>query len=319
MKILLSTFPFGKYDKSPLKLLEDTGWEVVRNPFKRRLKASDMVDLTSGVDGIIAGTEPYKDDLFAKNSKRLKVISRVGIGLDSIDFKSALRYNVQVTYTPNAPSQAVAELTLAQVINLNRFVLSSDRSIRNHAWNRMIGWLICERKVGILGLGRIGKLLVKLLKPFDCEILVYDIKPDMKFIKANNLKYVKCEELFKLSDILSIHIPLDKNNHYFVDRPKLSVMKTGSLLINTSRGPILDESALTDALLQGHIGGAALDVFEKEPYEGILSKLDNVILTGHIGASARQSRKEMEFRATEDCIRVLKGLPPLRPAPIPHD
>lgn len=317
MKVLLSTFPFGKYDKSPMKLLEETGWDIIRNPFKRRLKPSDMSELTDGVDGIIAGTEPYNQELFQRNKGTLKVIARVGIGLDSIDFKAAEEHNVQVTYTPDAPSQAVAELTVAQILNLNRYILSSDRSIRNSAWNRMIGWLICERKIGLLGLGRIAKLVVKLLKPFACEILVYDPEPDMKFIHENNLKLVSCEELFRTSDVLSIHIPLSMENIKFVSRELIATMKTGSFLINTARGPVLDEAALTDALLQGHIGAAALDVFEKEPYEGILSKLDNVILTGHIGASARQSRRDMEYRATEDCIRVLKGLAPLRPAPKP--
>ncbi len=317
MKVLLSTFPFGKYDKSPIKLLEETGWEVITNPFKRRLKSSDMAELTSGVDGIIAGTEPYSREIFEKNKGSLKVIARVGIGLDSIDFNAAEKHNVQITYTPDAPSQAVAELTVAQILNLNRYILSSDRSIRNSAWNRMIGWLVCERKIGLLGLGRIAKLVVKLLKPFGCEIQVCDPEPDLTFIKQNNLKLVSCEELFRTSDVLSIHIPLSKNNIKFVSRDLIATMKTGSFIINTARGPVLDEAALTDALLQGHIGAAALDVFEKEPYEGVLSKLDNVILTGHIGASAKQSRRDMEYRATEDCIRVLKGLEPLRPAPKP--
>lgn len=317
MKVLLSTFPFGKYDKSPLKLLEETGWDIIKNPFKRRLKPSDMAELTSGVDGIIAGTEPYDQELFERNKGSLKVIARVGIGLDSIDFKAAKEHKVKVTYTPDAPSQAVAELTVAQILNLNRYIMSSDRSIRNSAWNRMIGWLICERKIGLLGLGRIAKLVVHLLKPFGCEIQVYDPKPDMEFIQDNNLKLVSCEELFKTSDVLSIHIPLSTDNIKFVSRELIATMKTGSFIINTARGPVLDEAALTDALLQGHIGAAALDVFEKEPYEGVLSKLDNVVLSGHIGASARLSRRDMEYRATEDCIRVLKGLSPLRPAPKP--
>ncbi len=317
MRVLLATFPYSQYDKAPLRLLEETGWEIVRNPFKRRLKPSDMNELMSGIDGIIAGTEPYTEEIFKKNSGSLKVLSRVGIGLDSVDFAAAEKYNVQITYTPDAPSRGVAELTVAQILNLSRYITNSDRSIRNHAWNRLIGWLLCERKIGILGLGRIGKLVVQLLKPFGCEIVVYDPNPDLKFIRENNLKLISCEELFQTSDIVSVHIPLEGNNHKFVSRELIGMMKTGSFLINTARGPVVDEAALTDALLQGHLGGAALDVFEKEPYEGILTKLDNVILTGHIGASARQSRLEMEYGATEDCIRVLKGLPPLRPAPRP--
>ncbi len=183
MRVLLATFPYSQYDKAPLRLLEETGWEIVRNPFKRRLKPSDMNELMSGIDGIIAGTEPYTEEIFKKNSGSLKVLSRVGIGLDSVDFAAAEKYNVQITYTPDAPSRGVAELTVAQILNLSRYITNSDRSIRNHAWNRLIGWLLCERKIGILGLGRIGKLVVQLLKPFGCEIVVYDPNPDLKFIR----------------------------------------------------------------------------------------------------------------------------------------
>jgi len=315
MKVLLATSPFGKYDLAALELLEKTGWEIIANPFNRRLKPSDMAEITANVDGIIAGTEPYSRDMFEKNSGTLKVISRVGIGLDSIDFSAAADHNVQVTYTPDAPSQGVAELTVAQIINLNRHILSSDRSVREHAWNRMMGWLICERSIGLLGLGRIGKRVVQLLKPFGCKILVYDINPDIDFAKEYGLTLVSEEELFRQSDILSIHIPLNQKNKHFINRQRIGLMKTGSMLINTSRGPVVDEEALTDALLQRHLAGAALDVFEKEPYEGIMARMDNVILTAHIGASARQSRRDMEYRAAEDCIRVLKGQSPLRPAP----
>ena len=315
MKVLLATYPFGKYDKSPLELLEKTGWEIVKNPYKRRLKESDMPNIAADVDAIIAGTEPYNAKFFENYGSNIKVISRVGIGLDSIDFQAAQKHDVQVTYTPDAPSQAVAELALAQIINLNRHITSSDRSVRNQTWNRMIGRLLCEQTVGLLGLGRIGKLLVKLLKPFGCKIIVHDIEPDHDFIKEHGLELRSCDELFKESDVLSVHIPLNKANKHFINRSRIAVMKTGSLFINTARGPVVDEAALTDALLQGHLGGAALDVFEEEPYEGLLAKLDNTILTAHIGASAQQSRKDMEYQATEDCIRVLQKLEALRPAP----
>ncbi|MCJ8329402.1 MAG: dehydrogenase [Lentisphaeria bacterium] len=314
MKILIATYPFGIYDKSPLTLLDDSTIELIKNPHKRRLKPDDMPQLMQDVDAIIAGTEPYDRAFFERHSGQLQVISRVGIGLDSIDMKAAQDHNVTITYTPEAPSQAVAELALAQVLNLNRFILNSDRSIRQKSWNRMIGWLISERSIGIIGLGRIGKILVKILQPFNPQIYVYDIDPDLEFIEKYNLKLVSETEIFELADIVSLHIPMNSKNHHFVNRKKISLMKTGSAFINTSRGALVDEEALTDALLQKHIAAAALDVFEKEPYEGVLSRLENVILTGHIGASARQARKDMEYRAAEDCIRVLNAKEPLRPA-----
>ena len=129
-----------------------------------------------------------------------------------------------------------------------------------------------------------------------------------------NVQWVERDRVFRESDLISLHIPLNKANHHYLNRERLCLMKTGALVINTSRGPVVDEAALTDALLQSHIGGAALDVFEKEPYEGPLTKLDNVVLTAHIAASANDSRYLMELGAAEDCIRVLQGIPPAHDA-----
>jgi D-3-phosphoglycerate dehydrogenase len=274
-----------------------------------------MDTILTDMDGVIAGTEPYKGDVIKRHAGRLKVIARVGIGLDNVELPVAREAGVAVTYTPEAPSRGVAELAVGQMIALARHVYASDRSVREGAWNRLMGWLLSERRIGLLGLGRIGKLVYQLLQPFGAEILACDIAPDLDFVRRHNVKLVPADELFRQCDLVSVHIPLNKRNRHFVNREKLALMKTGSFLINTARGPVVDEEALTDALLQKHLGGAALDVFEKEPYEGVLTELDNVVLTAHMGASARRCRKDMEFQATEDCIRVLKGEPPLRPVP----
>ena len=315
MRVLLATYPFGQYDITPLKMLAATGWEIVENPFRRRLKVGDVEKLLPEVDAVIAGTEPYPQEIVTRCAKRLKVIARVGVGLDNVNVEYAMKDGVMVTYTPDAPSHSVAELTVSQMINLCRFILPSDHSVREGAWNRMMGWLLSERTIGILGFGRIGKIVFELLAPFKCNIYVCDINPDIEYVKKNKVNLVNAETLFKSCDLLTIHIPHNKANNHFINRQKIGFMHTGSFIINTSRGAVLDEAALEDALLQRHLGGAALDVFENEPYEGNLTQLENVILTAHIGASSRESRRLMELQATEDCIRVLRGEPPLRPAP----
>ncbi len=314
MKIFIATHPFGKADQKPLELLEATGWEITRNPYGRRLKAGEVGELVEGNDAVIAGTEPYTADVL-QNSKRLKVISRVGIGVDSVDLEACKKLGIAVTYTPDAPSQAVAELTVGNIINLSRYILSSDRSVREGAWNRYMGLLLKEMSIGIVGVGRVGKRVCKLLQAFNPNILLCDVEPDFEFGKKFELRWVSKEQLFSQANLVTLHIPYNKRNHHYVDRKTISMMKTGSCLINTSRGPVVDEEALTDALLQRHLGGAALDVFEKEPYEGLLAKLDNVILTAHIGASARAARFLMELGAAEDCIRVLKGEKPKHEVP----
>ena len=308
-RILLATYPFGATGKKPLKLLEQTGWELVFNPHQRRLKPHDVTDLLQDIDGVIAGTESYNSETL-RNANRLQVISRVGIGLDSVDLKHCRDNNIQVTYTPDAPSQAVAELTVANILNLLRYIHQSDRSVREGAWNRFMGRLVQETTVAVIGVGRIGSRVIRLLEPFRPTILANDIDPNVYGNPMPNTKWCPKEEVIRVADIITLHIPMCSENHHFINRSLIAQMKTGAFLINTSRGGIVDTEALTDALAQNHLGGAALDVYENEPYEGPLTKLDNVVLTAHIASSARQSRYLMELGAVEDCIRVLNGKTP---------
>lgn len=307
-RILIATHPFAKTGNKPLKLLQETGWKLVFNPFNRRLKTSDLPKLLKDVDGVIAGTEKYPAEILRET--KIKVISRVGIGLDSVPLRACADMGMKVTYTPDAPSQGVAELTVSNIINLLRHVLPSDRSVREGMWNRLMGNLLSDITVGIVGVGRIGKLVIKLLQPFQTNIIACDIAPDLKFGEKYNIKWIDKEELFKNADIISLHIPSNKSNQNYIDRPTIASMKTGSFLINTSRGAIIDEDALYDGLLQKHLAGAALDVFNDEPYEGNLTGLENVIFTAHIAASATGSRYLMELGAVEDCIRVLNKQKP---------
>jgi D-3-phosphoglycerate dehydrogenase len=307
-KILIATYPFAETGKKPLELLEQTGWELKFNPFGRRLKVGDIEEIIEDVDAIIAGTEPYPEEILRRSN--VKVISRVGIGLDNVPLKACLEMGMKVTYTPDAPTQGVAELTVGNIINLARHVLPSDRSVREGAWNRIMGVLLSDITIGIIGVGRIGKIVIDLLQPFKPNLLVCDTTPDVEFGEKYNLNWCSREEVFEKSDIVSLHIPGSSANVDYLDRQTISLMKTGSSIINTSRGVIVDEKALYDALIQKHLSGAALDVFKAEPYEGPLSKLDNVIFTAHMAASAKGSRYLMELGAVEDCIRVLNGEEP---------
>lgn len=311
-RVFIATYPFGKCGKKPLEILQKEGYEIIFNPLGRRLKKKEVVELIKDVDVIIAGTEPYPEEIYKQ--PRLKAICRVGIGLDNIDFKAAVENNVQITYTPDAPSQAVAELTVANIIALARKIIESDRSVRLGYWNRYLGYLLKELTIGIVGVGRIGRIVIKLLQPFEPNIIAHDLSPDQSLDSKFSFDWVTPEKLFKESDIVTLHIPGDNNNYNFLSREKIAAMKTGSSVVNTSRGTVLDEEALYDALVQGHLNGAALDVFKNEPYSGKLTKLENVIFTAHMGASANESRFLMELGAAEDCIRILNNKEPLNDA-----
>jgi D-3-phosphoglycerate dehydrogenase / 2-oxoglutarate reductase len=309
-RVLITTSPFGKCGDKPIRILEETGWEIIQNPYNRRLKADEVFDLIQDVDAVIAGTEPYPIDKLPKNGNRLKVISRVGIGLDNINLSDCLERGIKVTYTPDAPSQGVAELTIENILNLSRYISMSDRSVRAKAWNRYLGKLVREMTIGVVGVGRIGKIVIELLSAFKPKIIATEIEPDIAFSKKYNFQWVSKEELLQQADLVTLHIPGGKQNYNYIDRTALALMKTGSLLINTSRGSVLDEEAVHDALLQHHLGGAALDVFKEEPYEGPLTSHENVVLTAHMGASANESRYYMELGAVEDCVQVLMGEEP---------
>lgn len=306
-RILITTYPFGKCGTKPLQLLENSGHEVVNNPMNRRLKASEIPELIKDFDIIVAGTEQYPIEAI-ENSK-VKAICRVGIGLDNVPLNYCKEKGITVTYTPEAPSQGVAELTLANIINLSRMIMKSDRSVRELAWNRYLGYLLEELTIGIVGLGRIGTKVVKLLQPFNPKIIATEIIDKSDFATEYNIELVEKEYLLRNSDIVSLHIPSNIENQNYINRETLSLMKTGSSLINTSRGKIVDEEALFDALVQGHLSGAALDVFKEEPYEGKLTKLENVLFTAHMGASAHKSRYLMELGAAEDCLNFIARKP----------
>ena len=305
MKVFISTTSFAEYDKKPLELLRSAGFEVILNPYKRKLKPEEIVVLASDCDGIIAGVEQITEEVL-RSLPKLKAISRCGVGLDNVDLEAAEKIGILISNTPNAPSQAVAELTIALILNLLRKVSLSDRRVRNGQWKKEMGQLISGKTVGIIGLGRIGKRVAELLKSFEVKILASEPNPDKKWVRKNKINLVSMDELLKESDIVTLHIPYTEQNRNLINSERLKIMKRGAILINTSRGGLIDEMALYQALKSGHLGGAALDVTEVEPYQGPLTELDNVIITPHIGSYAVEARIQMETEAAMNLIRMLK-------------
>jgi len=304
LKVLISTSSFGQYDSRPLELLKTRGFEVVLNPHGRTLKAGEIVELAKGCQGVIAGTEPLNAEVL-KNLPKLRAISRVGAGLDNIDVKAAEQCGIMIKNTPHAPTQAVAELTLGFILNVLRKIDSMDRQIRSGKWKKEMGALLSGKTVGIIGLGRIGRRVAELLMPFGVKILASEPKPDRKWVKKNKVRLTSLKELLRESDVVTLHIPYTEKNRKLINTKRLKIMKRGAILINTSRGGLVDEGALYQALKSGHLGGAALDVMEVEPYHGPLKGLDNVILTPHIGSYALEARVQMEIEATKNLIHML--------------
>ncbi|WP_321491580.1 phosphoglycerate dehydrogenase [uncultured Desulfobacter sp.] len=316
-KIFVSTSPFGEIDPEPLRLLEKTGWEFQINSLERKLTAEEVGEMAADCEGLIAGTEDI--NIVLEKAKKLKIISRVGIGLDSVPLKKCQDIGIVVTYTPDAVTMAVAELTVGIMISLTRHVCYADRQIRQRFWKRRQGKRIGKSVIGIIGFGRVGTSTVKLLASFQPdEILVNDIidkTQDIAIFKKQglNIRFAGKEEIYRRADVVSLHVPLTSATYNMINRTTLSQCKPDAYLMNLSRGGIVNETDLLYALENNLLAGAAIDCFEEEPYHGPLSSLDNVILTQHMGSCSYDCRAAMEIEATKDMIRFFKGEPLLNP------
>lgn len=310
MKIYVSTHPFGSTSTVPMQLIVQNGFELRVNPYGRKITSSELASEIQKSEVLIAGTEKITEEVL-KNAPKLKLISRVGIGLDGIDFELCKRYGVRIAYTPDAPTMAVAELCVGLILDLARKISYTDCAIKQGIWNRHMGVLLYGKTVGILGMGRIGKSLIHLLSSFNVRFKVYDSAPDLAFGRLYRVQFVSKQEVVCHSDIISINVPLKEDTLNYITLEDLKQMPKHALLINTARGGIVNEEDLYTALSQKMIAGSAIDVFEEEPYSGPLLTLDNCILTCHMGASTVDSRTDMEVQALQEAI-LFKQKQPLQ-------
>jgi D-3-phosphoglycerate dehydrogenase / 2-oxoglutarate reductase len=278
----------------------------VINPLGRKLTEDETAEILKDYDILIAGTERITAKVM-DNAPRLKLISRVGIGLDNIDLLHARELGINVSYTPDAPAPAVAELTIGHILSACRSIPLADRKLRAGIWQRIMGQRLSNQVIGIIGTGRIGSRVLKHLQGFSPKrILVNDIQPDHNLYDLFHAELVSKEVIYRESDIITLHVPLTPQTSPLIAKRELELMKPNMFLINTARGGIINEKDLFDALKNGEIGAAAIDVFDTEPYGGELLTLDNCYLTCHMGSCTTDCRFEMEKLATEEAVRFIR-------------
>lgn len=304
-KIFVALSIFAQYGQEPLDLLKGSGFSYTLNTLGRRLTKKEVIQLGRDCYGIVAGLEPYDTEVL-ENMENLECISRCGVGTDNIDHEKAKEKNIKICNTPEVVIQPVAELTVAFIFDLLKRLTFYTALLRAKRWERTAGNLLQGKKTGILGLGRIGKRTAQLLKSLGAEVFGTDIKPDHNWAKELGIKIISCEELLKIVDILSIHLACTQGQPFQLGGKEIAMMKTGAMIVNTSRGQFIDETALYEALKNKKLSGAALDVFKEEPYTGELCALDNVILTPHIATLTKESRLHMEIEATQNLIESLQ-------------
>lgn len=308
-KVLISNTGFGQASPSALALLRQHA-DVHLNGTAVKYDEPTMQVLSVDADIIIAGTEKISAAVI-EGSRTLKLIARVGVGVDSVHMDAARAKSVSICYTPEAPSQAIPEFTLALMLNVIKHVGVIDRRMHQGGWYKPLGRMLASLHVGVVGAGRIGAQLIQLLKALypHMEISFYD--PFVTNVAGAQKRDLS--DLLAVCDLVTLHLPLLPQTQNLIGRDQLALMKKDGFLINAARGGIVDEDALLDALASGHLAGAGVDVFAQEPYNGPLNQIETCVLTSHVGSATQEVRAVMEDQVVEDIIRFIRGEALLRP------
>ena len=297
-KVLITSSSFGVPDASPIEKLKDAGLEIIKNQYGRKLLKKELEALLPGIEMLIAGLEELDRSVLEKSN--LKVISRCGAGLSNIDLEAARALGIAVFNTPDAPTEAVAEMTVGAMLSLRRPIPRMNAAVHDGRWEKMIGAQLEGSAVAIIGFGRIGRRVAELLRPFNVHIIAVDTG---QMEKVKDIEVLSLEEALPKADVITIHISGDSK---LLDKKQFAIMKKGVFLLNCARGSIIDEPALTAAIKNGQVGGAWLDCFKEEPYKGPLAEVDEVIMTPHAGSYTAACRLKMEMEAVDNVIRFLR-------------
>jgi glyoxylate reductase len=277
------------------------------------LSENELASMVRGRDAVIIDGEPFTSKVIAA-AERLRVIGRFGVGLERIDMAAATERGIPVTFTPSL-SEAVADHTFALILAAARRVVEIDQAVKSGVWvtEPFLSHDVHGKTLGIIGLGRIGRAVARRAKGFDMRILYYDVVRRPELEREIGIEFVPLTRLLQESDFVSVHTPLTEQTRGLIGAKELSLMKRNAFIVNTSRGAIIDEKALIEALRSNKIAGAGLDVLSSEPPspDNPLLKMSNVVITSHVASTTVDTRRRMAMEVAEDVLRVLNGRKPL--------
>jgi len=313
MKLLIESRPFCVFDAAPMEALINTPSIEIVDMRGMGIKDPAFVEALKSVDAVLSGNDLVVDETLFGLAPKLKVIAKMGVGLDMIDINAASRHGAIVFNTPGVNNQAVADHTFAMLLTVARKIIYCDQSLREKRWEhaRIMGVELWQKTMGILGLGAIGRAVALRAKGFDMKIVAHDPYWPDQFAAENRIERMALEPLLKISDVVSLHMPLTPESKGMINAGTLRLMKPTAILINAARGEIVDEADLYRALKDGVIAGAGLDVFENEPPTASpLLELDNVVLTPHTAAFTTEAMNNMNVGVVEQIIDYLDGKRP---------
>ncbi|MDF2539456.1 MAG: phosphoglycerate dehydrogenase [Herbinix sp.] len=308
MRILVTPTSLQEGKKSAaLDALKAYSEDLVFNPTGRPLTEEELIPLLQDCDGYLAGLD-YVTAKVLKECKNLKVISRYGAGVDRVDLVAAKENGIVVTNTPGVNAVAVAELAMGLILSAARKISFLDRKTREGEWVRSTGMELGGKTLGIMGLGAIGKNVANYAKGFGMKVMAYDPYINEAYAKEHNIQTATFDEVVKNADVISLHLPLTSETRHLINKEVMLQMKKTTIIINTSRGGIIDEDAAYDLLKNGELGGLGLDAFEVEPpTNSPLFELNNVVVTPHTGAHTKEATDNMADASVKNLIEVLSG------------
>jgi len=302
-KVLIGATNFSKYCAEAEQLLVNAGFELIKNPYQRPYTNEELKAFAPDVCAVIAGMESWNYNTISC-FKQLKIIVKFGVGVDTIDLKAASEKGIVVGNAPGLNSVSVANMTIALMFAVLRKIVMYVNTTRKGGWVRDMSEDIDGKTIGIIGFGDIGRKVAKRLSGFDARILAYDTVPNEEIAKSLNTEMVTFEKLIEESDIITIHVPNLPSTYHLISTPEFERMKKNAIIINTARGPIIDEKALIKALESGKLGGAGIDVYEKEPVDpdNPLLKIETVVCTPHTSAETYKAYHDIGMCAAQTIV-----------------
>lgn len=307
MKVLVTSNSFGRFSNQAKELLEENGFEVVLNKYKRIMNREEFIGEIADADAVILGTE-ILDEAVLEKAQKLKLVSRYGVGIDNIDTSYLEKNDIGLTVTKNSNNEAVADYTVALMLDVCRGISYADRMLRTEGWKKKEGIDLCNKKVGIIGLGAIGKEVAKRVKGFNCEILAFDLFYDEDFCTQYDIKKASIEEILKEAEVITLHIPADPSYQPLINQESIKQMKNNAVLINTARLQLVDDKAIKEALNAGKLFGYGVDAqLSVEDIDADYYTMDNVTVTPHNAAVTVEASNKMSYISAKNVVNYLKN------------
>ena len=307
-KVAITSEFFGKFSDEAVKILKENGLEVISNRYDKYLdQEEEIISLTKGADAVICDLEKISENVIDQ-SPNLEIIARRGVGTDSVAVDYAEEKGIKVARTLGVVEKPVAELVMTYILNISRQIMPLNKSMHQGDWNKILAHSVDGKTIGIIGMGNIGQEITRKAQAFDMDVIYFDVDRKEELEEELGIEYKKLGQLFKNSDIITLHVPLNEQTKNLVDYEAMTKMEKSPILINTARGPVVNNKDLKKALDEGLVSYAAVDVFVEEPKtDSVLKDCENVILTPHVGTFTEEIFIKMDVMAAENVVEYFKG------------